>query len=34
MRQNTITIGRRKKIAMVAHDNKKPDLLGPHGHGV
>jgi methylglyoxal synthase len=27
MGQNAITMGRRKKIALVAHDNKKPDLL-------
>ncbi len=27
MGQHAITMGRRKKIALVAHDNKKPDLL-------
>ena len=27
MGQYAITMGRRKKIALVAHDNKKPDLL-------
>ena len=27
MGQLAITMGRRKKIALVAHDNKKPDLL-------
>ena len=27
MGQRAITMGRRKKIALVAHDNKKPDLL-------
>jgi methylglyoxal synthase len=27
MEQQAITMGRTKKIALVAHDNKKPDLL-------
>jgi methylglyoxal synthase len=27
MGQHAVTMGRRKKIALVAHDNKKPDLL-------
>lgn len=27
MGERTMTMGRRKKIALVAHDNKKPDLL-------
>jgi methylglyoxal synthase len=27
MGQHTIAMGRRKKIALVAHDNKKSDLL-------
>ncbi len=27
MEQHPVMMGRRKKIALVAHDNKKPDLL-------